>query len=84
MLGIKDDKPCLFYESDLPSVNSVEHFTWFAKVKDDINNTCKLALGYVYTKQKWLCFESKQRYVAVVGSKSHGDMQSFNTVVQKV
>ena len=49
-----------------------------------INNDFKLALEYMYTKHKWFCLEIKQRYVAVIGSKSHGDMQSSNVVVQKV
>ena len=61
----------------------MEYSTWVAKVKSAINNTCKLALEYWDTNQKWLCLESKQIYVAVIGSKSHGYMQSFNTVIQK-
>ena len=53
-------------------------------MKSAINNTCKLALEYWDTNHKWLCLESKQRYVTVIGIKYHGDMQSFNTIVQKV
>ena len=53
-------------------------------MKSAINNTCKLALEYWDTNHKWLCLESKQRYVTVIGIKYHGDMQSFNAFVQKV
>ena len=53
-------------------------------MQSDINNTCRLALDYWDKKQKWFCLEINQRYAVVVGIKYHGDMQSFNTVVQKV
>ena len=84
MFGRKKDKPYLFFNCEHPYVKSVEYVTWVAMEKNDINNTCKLALEYWYIEQKWLCLDSKQRYVAIIGSKYHGYMQSFNTVVQKL
>ena len=53
-------------------------------MQSDINNTCKLALEYWDTKQKWFCLESKQRYVSIIGIKYYGYIQSFNIVFQKV
>ena len=38
----------------------------------------------MYTKHKWFCLENKQIHVAVIGRTSHGDIQDFNTAVQKV
>ena len=80
----KKDKPYLFFHCERPSVKSVECDTWVAKAKNAINNTCKLVLKYWYTKHKCFCLESKQIYVAIIDRKSHGDIHSFNTVVQKV
>ena len=80
----KRKKPYLFYDCERPSVNGSEYSTCAVKVQSTINNAWKLALEYLGTKQKWLCFKINQRYVAVIRSKSHGDMQSFNTVFQKV
>ena len=79
-----NNKYYLFYDCECPSINSLEYYTWVVNVQSDINNSCKLVLASWYTNKKWLCLESKQRYINVIGNKYHGDMKSLNTVVQKV
>ena len=50
----KEDKTYLSYDCELPSVSSVKYSTWFSRVQSAFNNSCKLALEYCNTKQKWL------------------------------
>ena len=84
MFEKREYKPYLFFNCEHTSVKHVEYSTWFSKAQSDINNTWKIALEYWDTKQKLFSLESKQRYVAIIGSKSHVYMQYFNTFVQKL
>ena len=84
MFEKKEYKPYLFFNCECSSVKSLEYSTWFSKAQNATNSTCKLSLEYWDTNQKLFCLESKQIYVATIGIKDHGDIQSFITVVQKV
>ena len=53
-------------------------------MKRDINNSFPIALEYWDTKQKFFFRETNLRYVSVIVSKTYGDMQTFNAVIQKM
>ena len=53
-------------------------------MKSVINNACHIALEYCDTKQKWFCLETNQKCVVIVGSKTNGDMHTFNTDFQRM
>ena len=79
----QDGNPYLFSNCWCPDVDSLECSTWVFKVQSAINIYYLLALKYWDTNPKWFCRETKQRYANVIESRTHWDMQTFNTIVQK-
>ena len=52
--------------------------TWVMKVKISLNDSIQITFEYWDTRQKLFCIQTKQRYVAIIGSKTHGGIQTFN------
>ena len=49
-----------------------------------INNAYRLELERWGIKEKYSCSRTNNRYVSGIGRNNHGDMQTFNTIFQKI